>query len=381
MALSEKQTVLIMFGGISPEHEVSVISGLQIVENIDRTKYLPHVLYITKKGEFSYVGDIKGRKEFLKKRRDVATFGRDEKGGYIQLSGIFGQKIYAKIAYLAFHGGLGEGGAVQGMLETFGIPFTSTDQEGAVITMNKQLTKDVLATVGIETVTGICFSSFDMKSSYESAAKQAIKKLKLPVIVKPVHLGSSIGIHVAHTEVELQKYLLEASFLDSEILVEKFLSKFVEYNCSVRSINGKLEASEVERPIAKDEILSFADKYKRGAKKTGGSGMASLDRELPAKISTKLRDTIQDLAKKAFAACRCKGMVRVDFMATEKGELFLTEINPIPGSLAFYLWEATGIAFKQQITDVLEQAVIDAQTKRKTELDYSTDIVEKFVKS
>lgn len=376
-----KHPILILFGGIAPEHEVSVISGLQIVETIDREKYSPHVIFISKKGEFWSLGDIRTRKEFLKKRRDVVCFGRDEKGGYVQLSGIFGQKVYPEAAFLAFHGGLGESGSVQGLLESVGIPFTSSSSEGSVVTMNKKLTKDVVELAGVKTVPSLCIFTANLRATAELETKKAVKELGLPVIVKPVHLGSSIGIHVAHSEVELQKYLLEAAQLDSEVLVEKFMTKFVEYNCSVRLINGQLQASEVEKPVSHDEILSFADKYQRGGgKKSGGSGMASLDRELPAKISAELRDRIQSLAKKAFTACRCKGMVRIDFMAAEDGELYLTEVNPIPGSLAFYLWEATGITFKQQITDMLEQAVKDAQVKRSYELDYATDIVEKFVR-
>ena len=127
-----------------------------------------------------------------------------------------------------------------------------------------------------------------------------------------MHFGSSIGIKVARTSVELEKYLLEAAFIDREILVEKYLTNFSEYNCAVRLIDGKLEVSEIERPLSHDEILSFADKYQRGSKKTGGSpahqaggGMASLQRELPAKISPTLKTEIESAAKKAFIACRC----------------------------------------------------------------------------
>lgn len=382
MTTAERHSVLIMFGGISPEHEVSVITGLQVVEHIDRAKYIPQVVYITKKGEFNFLGELTNRKDFLKKRRDSVTFGRDEKGGYIQMSGIFGQKIYPIAAYLAFHGGLGEGGAVQGLLESVAIPFTSSSVEGSVVTMNKQLTKDIAKKAGIPSITGTSLRSADIKASYEREARRIVKELGVPVIVKPVHLGSSIGINVAHSEVELQKFLLEAAHADSEILVEKFIAKYVEYNCSVRRINGILEASEIERPVGKDEILSFADKYKRGAKKSGGrGGMASLDRELPARISDTLKLTIQETAKKAFLAARCKGMVRIDFMATEDGDLYLTEINPIPGSMAFYIWEASGVQFKQQITDLIEQGIADAREKRGYEMDYVSDIIEKFVKS
>ncbi|MFZ6022420.1 MAG: hypothetical protein ACOYT9_03045 [Patescibacteria group bacterium] len=380
MATVEKHSVLIMFGGIAPEHEVSIISGLQIAEHLDKSKYIPQVLYVTKKGEFHFIGELGSKKDFLKKRRENATFGRDEKGGYIQLSGIFGQKIYPIAAFLAFHGGLGEGGALQGLLESVGIPFTSSGVEGSVLTMNKQLTKQLVKEAGIATVPGICVDTFSLREKYAQTAKESIALLGLPLIIKPAHLGSSIGISVAHNEGDLKRMLLEASYLDSELVIETFIPKYVEYNCSVRMQNGVLETSEIERPMGKDEILSFEDKYKKGAKKTGGSGMASLTRELPAKISDQLKTTIQNFAKKAYVACRCKGLVRIDFMAAEDGNLYLTEINPIPGSLAFYLWEATGIQFKQQITDAIEQSIKDAATKRSYEIDYTTDIVEKFIK-
>jgi D-alanine-D-alanine ligase len=239
---------------------------------------------------------------------------------------------------------------LQGLLESVGIPFTSSGVEGSVLTMNKQLTKQLVKEAGIATVPGICVDTFTLRERYAQIAKEAVALLGLPLIIKPAHLGSSIGISVAHNEGDLKRMLLEASYLDSELVIETFIPKYVEYNCSVRMQNGVLETSEIERPMGKDEILSFEDKYKKGAKKTGGSGMASLTRELPAKISDQLKTTIQNFAKKAYVACRCKGLVRIDFMAAEDGNLYLTEINPIPGSLAFYLWEATGIQFKQQIT-------------------------------
>lgn len=373
--------VVIMFGGISPEHEVSVISGLQIVESIDREIYEPHVVYVTKQGEFQYLEDLTNRKQFLSAKRKAVGFGRDSKGGYLEIPGFRSNRIYPYAAYLAFHGGLGEGGGVQGLLESLGMAYTSTSQESAVITMNKQLTKEQVAKVGVGVVEGISLFAADIRPDSENQAKLVEDKLGLPVIIKPVHLGSSIGIKVAKTAVELEKYLLEAAFVDKEILVEKYLTGFTEYNSAVRLIDGKLEVSEIERPLSRDEILSFADKYQRGSKKTGGSGMASLQRELPANISAELRTEIQEAAKKAFATCRCKGMVRIDFMQTKEGELLLTEINPIPGSMAFYLWEASGVPFKQQITDLLEQAVRDAETSKSTALDYQSDIVEKFVQN
>jgi len=381
-----KKDVLIVFGGISAEHEVSVITGLQIVEEIDRTIYEPHAVYITKQGEFFYLRRLMKRQGFFSVSRKRVMFGKDKHGGFIAVTnGAFPlrtKKIYPYAAYLALHGGKGEGGPTQGLFEELEIPFTSAGQESSVIAMNKELTRMIAREAGIPVAPGMSVRAEAIRAGVEDVSKKVIAALALPVIIKPVHLGSSIGISIARTEVELQKCLLEAAFIDNEILVEKYLTLAAEYNCAVRTVNGIIEVSEVERPFSKDEILSFADKYQRGAKKAGsGAGMASLDRELPAHIDAALRESIQCMAKKLFIACGAKGMPRIDFMLTADNALYLTEINPIPGSMAFYLWEASGIPFKRQITDLIEQAVRDEDAARSTKLDYETDIIKKFTEA
>lgn len=373
--------VLILFGGVSAEHEVSVITGLQVVENIDRKQYIPYTIYVTKKGELLYLPGLQNRNGFFTVPRKPVTFGRDAKGGFVQVAGAMrSEKIYPYAAYMAFHGGKGESGPMQGLLESVEIPFTSSGQESSAVTMNKQLTRWAAEAAGIPVAPGMSVFASEIRKDVAGVAGMITAKISLPVIIKPVHLGSSIGLSIARTDVELQKFLLEAAFVDNEILVEKYLTLAAEYNCSVRAINGAIETSEIERPVSKDEILSFADKYQRGAKKTGAgaSGMASLDRELPAKIDAALQNAIQMAARKIFVACACKGMVRIDFMLTDDKKLYLTEVNPIPGSMAFYLWEASGIPFKQQISDLLEQAVRDEAQAAATHLDYETDIIEKF---
>ena len=372
--------ILVMFGGVSPEHEVSVITGLQVVENLDKNEYDCYPIFVNKKGEITYLKDLNSRKDFKKAKQIPVTFGHDQNGGFLAFKvGFSLKRIYPYSAYLAFHGGNGENGAIQGMLESFEIPYTSCSKESSAILMNKQLTKEQVALAGIKTVEGLSIKASQLKHDVEQIGKDIISTLGLPLIIKPAHLGSSIGIKIAKTDVELEKSLLDASFIDTEILVEKFLENITEYNCSVRLINGKLELSEIEKPFTKDQILSFADKYQRGGKKTSGtSGMASLQRELPAKISAELKNQIQESAQKAFLACRCKGMVRIDFMYSNN-QLYLTEINSIPGSMAFYLWEASGISFKTQIGDLVEQSVKDFRDLMSTTLDYKTDIIEKFI--
>ncbi len=372
-----RKSVLVVFGGVSAEHEVSVVTGLQALENIDTEMYEPLAVYIDKAGKFLCIPGLRDRRKFLTAARRAFTFSRDTNGGFIKIKGTL-RKIYPYAAYLALHGGQGESGPMQGLLEAVGIPFTSPGQEASVVMMNKELTKETVSRAGIDVVPGMDLFSSEIKAGSEQCAKKITGRLGLPVIVKPAHLGSSIGIKIARAEVELEKSLLEAAAMDKEILVEKYLSSFVEYNCAVRLLHGNIEASEVERPFSNEEILSFADKYERGGKKMQG-GMASLNRELPAKIDDDLKQKIQELAKKAFVACRGKGMIRADFMYASDHKLYLTELNPIPGSMAFYLWEASGIPFKQQISELILQAVEDAEHASRLHLDYKTDIVERFV--
>ncbi len=370
-----------MFGGESAEHEVSVITGLQVLENIDRGKYDPIALSITQKGIWQLYPGLVDRKGFLNSKPVAIELGRDEKGGYILITGIRSKKIYPACAYLAFHGGSGESGPIQGLLEALKIPFTSPSVEGSVIAMNKQLSKEVLASQNINTVKGVSVFSSEYLENPNSIVTSIIDQISLPVIIKPAHLGSSIGIKVANTAEELNKALSEASLIDIEIVVEKLMSNFVEYNCSVRTVNNEIVTSEIERPLGQDEILSFADKYQRsgGKKQSSAGGMANLVRELPAVIGIDLEEKIKRIATQAYKACRLDGLVRIDFMYTNDRELYLTEINPIPGSVSFYLWEASGISFKKQISESLEQAITCAKTKRSKRIKYESDIVEKFV--
>jgi len=370
----KKNKVAVMFGGVSPEHEVSVITGLQVVENIDRKVFTPYAILLNKQGIFEYYKGLKNRRGYVKIKPNAVNFGRDKKGSFFQTTGLLKEKIYIDAAYLAFHGGNGESGQLQGFLETLDIPYTSPNVESSVITMNKVITKQILSSNGISTVEGVSVRDEDIKKNVDEVIKNT--KIKLPAIIKPAHLGSSIGINIAKTKVELKKYLLEASHIDPEILIEKLISNFEEYNISVRRIKGKIGASEVERPISKDQILSFTDKYQRGGKKSGG--MASLSRELPAKIDKILEEKLKKLAVEVFRLIRAKGMIRIDFMVSAD-KIYVTEVNPIPGSMSYYLWEASGVSFREQITDLIDQAIADFSEKQSKRVDYRSDIVEKFI--
>jgi len=375
-----KKKVVILFGGVSAEHEVSIITGIQVATKIDREKYEPLVVYATNDRLFQFYPGFTNKKDFFRIHPKLVFFGRDTQGAFIQQQGYFAPKTYFDVAYLAFHGGEGESGPMQGLMQVLGVPFTSSDCESSVVTMNKALTKKVLAQAGLPVIEGMAILTKDIKTNLEQITTEIITKLSLPVIIKPVHLGSSIGIKIAKTEIELQKFLSETSFLDDEVVVEKLLTNFVEYNCSVRQYRGKLQASPIEKPIGRDEILSFADKYERGGKQSSGEGgMAELNRELPAKIPQELANYLQQTAIQAYQACKCNGVVRIDFIHTQDGQTFITEINPIPGSMAFYLWEADGVSFTEQISAAIEQAFENFEVRESRRLKYETNIVEKFI--
>ncbi len=371
--------IAICFGGVSPEHEVSIITGLQVIEHIDTTQYQSYPLYVSKTGQFYYLLNVGSRTDFLNASKVLVSFGKDLKGGFMQTSGFLSKKIYLDAAFLAFHGGNGESGQLEGLFESISVPHTGHSVLTSAISMNKQVTKEIVSLHNVKTIEGLSFQSNVIALNAAKVAHMVCQKLKLPVIVKPAHLGSSIGITVCESEIAVTKALLLSSKIDTEILVEKLMKGFVEYNCAVRTIDGKIEVSEIEKPNMQDEILSFKDKYERGGgKKTGG--MASLTRELPAKVTSSLKKEIQEKATLVYESLRATGMLRCDFMFINK-TLYLTEVNPIPGSMSFYLWEASGINFTDQITAALQEAINLATVENDQQLDYKTEIVSSFVNS
>ncbi len=377
-----QKNVLIFFGGKSAEHEVSIITGLQVVENIDRDKFNPHIIYIHKNGLFDYKGQLTSRKDFQTKMTKNVIFGSDKDGGFIEHKNTLGRnKVYIDAAYLALHGGTGEDGTMQGFLQALGIPHTSPSHESSIIAMNKCFTKLLLHSDNLPTLTSDSIKRSDL-NEIDKKIQDLVDTLSLPLIVKPAHLGSSIGIEVAHTRIDLEKAIRSALLIDDSALIEPYIESFTEYNISIRSDGDFIQTSPIEKPLSDGEILSFDDKYnsENGGKKTAAKGMASLIREIPADISNDISDLIKKKAIQAYKTVGAKGVVRIDFMIDHKkpSEPFITEINAIPGSMSFYLWEASGEDFPSQISHTIEDT-LKQNKKSNPQLDYKTDIVEKFI--
>lgn len=373
----------VIFGSRSAEHEISIISGLQILENADKSKYDAFPIYISKDGEW-FVGeplrDIKNYKTFdpsMKGITKVILPPVPGMNGLYALSqgGLF--KKSAKIceldcAILALHGMHGEDGCVQGLLELADIPYTSSGLVGSAVGMDKIVMKSVFYSMGIPVLDSIyCYRS-EWKKNREDILDNA-EKLGYPLYVKPANLGSSIGISKAVDRETLEHAVDVASAFDRRIVIEKGIEKPIEINCACIGFDGEVTPSVCEEPIAWDEFLTFDDKYTRG-----GKGMKGAARKIPAPISDELTDTIRDYTAKIFRMLECKGVVRVDYMidpATEK--IYVCEINTIPGSFAFYLFEPMGIKFKQLVDMLVEYAYAAYEQKKESTYAYSSDVINK----
>ncbi len=376
-----KIRVGLFFGGRSVEHEVSVITGLQALANMDTERFEVTPIYITKQSAL-YVGEDIGKIEAY---RDIpALLSRSTRmtlvndGGRVYMvrhpAKKFGNNILGEldVALPAVHGTNVEDGTLQGYLNFVGLPYAGCDILSSAVGMDKFVQKCVLKESGIPVLDALRLSANDT-----SAVEKIEEKFEYPVIVKPINLGSSVGISVAHDRAGLEDSLELAFEFSEHVLVEHAITELTEINCAVLGDEYGAQASVCERPLGSDEILSYEDKYvggnSKGTKSSGGSkGMATLGRELPANIPDELRDRIQTLAVQAFGALGCSGVARIDFMIDDaSGELYLNEFNTIPGSLAFYLWEAGGMSYKEQLSRMIDLAL--ARARREQSINFSFD--------
>ena len=363
-----KTRVAMLFGGKSVEHEVSVISGIQAFLAMDRDKYEVTPVYLTKKNEMYVgegIGDIDSYKDIpglLKKSTRVIMVNEDDR---VYLTSFppkkFGKnvEIEVDVAFPVVHGTNVEDGALQGYLKTLGIPFVGCDVTASAVGMDKFIMKTVLKEAGIPVLDACVFTLSDY-AAMDTMADEIEKKLGYPVIVKPVNLGSSVGISVAKNRSELISSIDDAYRYATRVLVEHAITSLREINCSVLGDENEAEASECEEPMHTEDILSYEDKYVSNAKGGGtkGSGMASVARQIPAKLSPEKREEVRDMAVRSFKALGCNGVARIDFMIDEDNDkLYFNEINTIPGSLAFYLWEPLGVPYKELLDRMIELAL------------------------
>lgn len=368
------------FGGRSAEHEVSVITALQAYENLNKEKYEIIPIYVSKAGVF-YTNpkflDIKNYKDVdsLLLSSIKITLGRkDNKSGFFS-QGILNKFTSFDVAFLAFHGSFGEDGAMQGLLEVYQIPYTGLNVIGSSVGMEKGVSKALFKSLDLPVCDYAEVKRIDFIKDSKKVLKQIREKLKFPLFVKPGNVGSSIGVNKAKDEDSLS-FALEVAFTYSDkALVEEPFEGLIEVNCSALGYE-EVKASVCEMPVSSEEVLSFADKYQRGGKGSKGAGMASLTRIIPAPISPNLTKKIQEATIKIFKAMDGCGVARVDYFVDKKNEKFwVNEINTIPGSFSFYLWNKSGIKYSELLDMLIEFALKRAENQKKTQYTFNTSLL------
>lgn len=387
-----KIRVGVLYGGKTTEHEVSIITAVQAMEHLNLDKYEVIPMYLTKENEM-YTGEplkeieIYREPELLKRYcKNVVCYNRNGALALQSKNGIF-KKIVKEVDIVipCVHGYNMEDGNVQGMLDLFGVPYTGSDIYGCTVGQDKVFQKQILKENGISVPKYTWFYDNDYEQN-DAKIIEDIKKIGLPVVVKPARQGSSIGIGVAKTEEELKNAIEEAIKYDDKILVEELIPNMVELNCSVLGSNTYCEASCIEQVMGKDEILSFNDKYigsgaKKGiAGKMGASkGMLSSDRVIPAEIPEKLTNDIMETSKKVFKALGASGCVRIDYLYDKKAKkYYVNELNTIPGSLAFYLWTPLNKEYDELLDDMINIAVKRYKKKLRKTTSFTSNILQNF---
>lgn len=380
-----KTKVAMLFGGKSVEHEVSVISGIQAYLSMDTQKYDVIPVYMTKNNEM-YIGEEIGKIEsykhidaLLKKSQRVVMMNND---GKVQLISYplkkFGKNlaIDIDIAFPVVHGTNVEDGAFQGYLKTLGIPFVGCDVTASAVGMDKFVMKAVLKEYDVPVLDAKLFTLSDYKEM-DTLLNTIEKDLGYPVIVKPVNLGSSVGISIAKDRVELTQSVDDAFRYATKVLVEHAITQLREINCSVLGDENDAIASECEEPLHTKDILSYEDKYVSGSKGGKAKGMASVSRKIPADLSPEQREEVRELAVRSFKALGCNGVSRIDFMIDEEtGKLYFNEINTIPGSLSFYLWEPVGVPYKELLDRMIQLCLKRQRTEAGITFSFDTNILD-----
>jgi D-alanine-D-alanine ligase len=379
-----KLKIGVIFGGESVEHEVSIISAVQAMKHLDENKYEIIPIYITKEKDW-YTGnvlkeienyqDLDNLKRYAKK---VVMYNR--KGVCVLQSQKGLKRIITEIDIVlpVVHGLNIEDGTLAGYLNLVGVPFVGSDVYASVLGQDKIFMKQIFEAEKMPITKYEWFFDSEYKDDPKSVMDK-LSKLKMPLIVKPSKLGSSVGISKVKTEKELASAIEEAMQYDPKVVVEEVVENLIEVNCSVLGNYEYQQTSEIEEVMSSDEFLTYKDKYLGNAKGGKSKGMVSTNRRIPAKISDELRKDVRDLAKKAFRVLNSAGVCRIDFLIDSKKEkVYINEINTIPGSLSFYLWEPIGKNYTTLLDDLITLAIKDYKKKCKMVSSFETNILKNF---
>ena len=388
----------VLFGGRACEHDVSVVSALQCMEAVNAEEYDVIPVYIARDGAW-YTGSALRRLDFL---RDFApdkpgatrvypdvTAGSGALLSIERKKGLLGGgdtlSVAARIdvAMPVMHGMNGEDGTLQGLLELMNVPYTSSGMIGSAVGMDKIAMRQLFRGCGFPVLESVWFTRDEWEKGEDAVTARVEARLSYPVFVKPANLGSSIGISKARDRAGLSEAIQVALSYDRRVIVERGIENPVEVNCSVLGFDTDVTPSVLEMPVRWEEFLTFDEKYLRGGKGAKGEtgkvgGMETLSRRIPAPIGEEKTKKIQSLSVDIFRALDCKGVVRIDYLIDGEN-VYVGEINTIPGSLSFYLWEPMGIAYKKLVDRMVELAYRENNEKNRSVFAFDSNLLRQCV--
>ncbi|MFH1838247.1 MAG: D-alanine--D-alanine ligase family protein [Candidatus Kuenenbacteria bacterium] len=390
-----KKNIAVIFGGQTVEHDVSIITAhIPIIQSLFTIgQFNVYPVYIAKNGSW-YSNQAMNNldffkqenfEEFLKKQKKIQILF--DQGLKLIWPGFQSKTIKIDIVFPAMHGTFGEDGSLMGLLRMANIPFVGCDLFASAIAMDKVLTKQILSKENISVVPYIWFTKFDWENNKNDLREKA-KKLKWPIFVKPVHLGSSIAITKVKQQSDLENAIEVAFHYDDKVLIEESIENLIEVTLPIMG-NDILQTGSIERPLNKTEFFNFNDKYLSGGKKN--SGIKNKYSEIPAKIKNELAEQVKDLGLKTYRAIGCSGISRIDFLIENNFEkdpikysqskvnkVFVNEINTLPGTLYCHNWRKSGVSNTELITKLIVLAEERFNARQKIIYTFNSDILNKI---
>lgn len=387
-----KLRVGVIYGSRSVEHEVSIITAVQAMDALDPERYEVIPLYVTKEGEWLTGASLR-KLETYKAGSDLArSLTRvslspvpskglltlaEQRSRLLPISG-GGQRIALDVAFPCVHGTFGEDGTLQGLFELANLPYVGSGVLASAVGMDKILMKAAFRSADLPILDCRVVRRDEWERAPDGVVDRLEREVGFPAFVKPANLGSSVGISRATDRESLRSALEVAAHYDTRMLVEKGLEGAVDVNCSALGHGGDVRVSVCEQPVSWEAFLSYEDKYIRGGK---SQGMKGASRRIPAPISAELTERIQAMTRRAFQAIDAAGVARVDFLVTPDEQVFVNEINTLPGSLAFYLWEATDLPFRKLLDRLVEIALARHAERQKTSFAFDSALLAKTLES
>ncbi len=377
------KTIGVLFGGRNTEHEISIITGEFVLSKLKHFGYKTKAVYVDKKGKWYLSDKISNLSffegDFAKELESLPEYSLNLSKSQSKIvlekkSLISKETITLDYLFPTFHGLNGEDGTIQGFAEFFNVPYAGCGVYCSSLSINKILTKKLLKSLNLPTTDFLHFTKEEFENNKEEILQKIVDEIKLPLFIKPSLGGSSIGISKVKKIEELENALEVAFYYDTQIIIEKSVENIADLTCAVLSDGEKIITSEIQKSLFESDLFDFNSKYE----KDGGAQTGNADSNLviPADISNDIKEKIQSYSKKVFKEVRGNGTMRIDFLLNqETQELFVNEINTLPGTLYHHLWEKSDIEFKQVLENMLNNGQKRWDGYQELNNDFKTDVL------